>query len=388
MSRKVLVVDDHPETVRLIEMTLRRHGYQVYGVESGASALAWAATQQPDLVLLDLMMPDIDGYTVCRKLREDRRLRDVPVIMFTAKSEVRDKKEGFEAGANDYLVKPTRPSELISRVEAILARNDQRLAEIGSTFEQIEGGEEALLPAVAVIGARGGVGATTVAINLAASLADQGRPTTLVDLDLQQGHVGLYLGLTVSRGVADWLRLPASRLADELPSYRVEAGDRLALLPARPQPTESAGLPPSAPLVAAMAALAQGDRMLVLDMGRNRGDAALPVLRRVRHILICIRSERAAVSAARQIVEQLAPQLAQPEVLHTLMIETGTGENLPRRAVESYLGYPLYGVVTLEQPQIAEAVNRNLPLVRALPESQTAQRFREIAAELTALEKV
>lgn len=64
----------------------------------------------PDLVLLDLMMPDMDGHLICRKLREDRRLRDVPVIVFTAKSEVQDKKDLFDAGANDYLVKPTRPS--------------------------------------------------------------------------------------------------------------------------------------------------------------------------------------------------------------------------------------------------------------------------------------
>src|SRR5690606_1914854 len=107
MSKKILVIDDHSETVRLIEMTLRRHGYQVIGCESGAEGLAWAATELPDLVLLDLMMPDMDGHTVCRKLREDRRLRDVPVIVFTAKSEVQDKKDLFDAGANDYLVKPT-----------------------------------------------------------------------------------------------------------------------------------------------------------------------------------------------------------------------------------------------------------------------------------------
>lgn len=389
MSKKILVIDDHPETVRLIEMTLRRHSYQVIGVESGAEGLAWAATELPDLILLDLMMPDMDGHTVCRKLHEDRRLRDVPVIVFTAKSGVQDKKALFEAGANDYLVKPTRPSELISRVEAILARNELYLAEIDHAFEQAAGVQRKdALPAIAVLGARGGVGATTVAVNLAASLAGLGRPTTLVDLDTQQGHVALYLGASFTLDIDEWLRLPASRLRAELPDYLRPVNELLEILPARAQPTSPAALPATVPLTAALAALEQRQRMLVFDMGRNRGDAVMPLFQRVRHILICIRPEQAAISAARQIVEQLSPRLPCPEALHTLMLESEHGARLPRQAVENYLGYPLFGTMSLDAAQIAGAMNRNLPLVRAQPDSLPAQRFREIAAELIEVEQV
>ncbi len=383
MSKKILVIDDHTETVRLIEMTLRRHGYHVVGFESGAGGLAWAAEELPDLILLDLMMPDMDGHAVCRKLREDRRLRDVPVIVFTAKSEVQDKKELFEAGANDYLVKPTRPSELLSRVAAILARNEQRLAEIDSTFEQATADwQQELVPAIAVLGARGGVGATTVAVNLATALAAMGQPTTLVDLDTQQGHVALYLGANVDRGIADWLRLPASRLAAELPGYLIAYDELLDILPAQAQPTQPASLPPTAPLTAALAALAQRRRLLVFDMGRNRGDATLPLLQHVQHILVCIRSEQAAISAGQQIVEQLAPQLARPEALHIVMLESDAGAPLSRRVVAANLGHPLLGTLTLDTTQMAGAIDRNLPLVRAYPDSPQAQRFREIAATL------
>ena len=197
MSKKILVIDDHTETVRLIEMTLRRHGYHVVGFESGADALAWAAKELPDLILLDLMMPDMDGHTVCRKLREDRRLRDVPVIVFTAKSEVQDKKTLFEAGANDYLVKPTRPSELLNRVAAILARNELRLAEIDPAHSGRQrppaGGACA---GIAVLGARRR-GRDDRRHQPRRCRCRPGPPTTLVDLDVQQGHVALYLGASL-----------------------------------------------------------------------------------------------------------------------------------------------------------------------------------------------
>jgi CheY-like chemotaxis protein len=383
MSKKILVVDDHPETVRLIEMTLRRYGYQVFGVESGERALTWTAAHQPDLILLDVMMPDMDGLAVCRKLREDKKLRDVPVIMFTAKSEVQDKMEGFEAGANDYLVKPTRPSELISRVEAILARHDERLAEVGDVREDVEGDDsDDTLPTIAVMGTRGGVGTTTMAINLAATLADQGRASTLVDLDTQQGHVAVYLGASLTKGIQEWLRLPAGSLKAGLPEYLVRIDDRLEMLPARPQPLAPAALPASGSLTDALSALAQRRRAVVFDLGRNRGEFILPLLQQAHQILLCLRPERAAITAARQIAEQLNPLLQRADALCAVMLEGWQGDALPRRAVESYLGFPLFGVLVLEAAQISDAVNRNLPVVRAYPDSVGAEGFRELAGRL------
>lgn len=94
---------------------------------------------------------------------------------------------------------------------------------------------------------------------------------------------------------------------DRLPDYLVAYDDSLEILPARAQPMAPATLPSTVPLSAALSALSQRQRVLVFDMGRNRGDAVIPLLRRVQHILICVRSERAAMAAARQIVEELAP---------------------------------------------------------------------------------
>jgi CheY-like chemotaxis protein/MinD-like ATPase involved in chromosome partitioning or flagellar assembly len=392
MSRKILVIDDHPETVRLIELTLRRHGYEVAGAGSGTEGLAAAESEPPDLVLLDIMMPDMDGHTVCRKMRQDEKLRDVPVIMFSARSQVRDKKQGFAAGANDYLVKPTRPAELISRVEAMLTRREELpVAAEGDAEPPARPAEPAPKDGsrpsqvIAVMGTRGGAGATVVALNLAVSMADQGLATTLVDLDVQQGHIGGFLGADYYRDIAEWLSLPAGELEAALPNYLLEYDDRLELLLARPQPLGAPTIPKDAPVGAALALLEQRGRNLVFDLGRSRGDAVTPVLKRANHIVICLRPERAAITATKQIVEQLAPRLSNTQAIHVLMLDGGQTENLPRRAVENFLGFSLLDVVTLFPQQIAEAVNRELPLVRARPTSPPALQFQKLAQQLVAV---
>lgn len=389
MSRRILVIDDHPETVRLIELTLRRHGYDVAGAGSGLEGLASAEFEPPDLVLLDIMMPDMDGLTVCRKLRQIDKLRDVPVIMFSARSQVGEKKESFDAGANDYLVKPTRPAELISRVEAMLTQREQPPAEEAAApppaVEASPPARDKPATVIAVMGARGGAGTTTVALNLAVSLADQGQPTTLVDLDVQQGHLAVYLGAEIHQGVAEWLRLPPAELATTLPDYLVAYDEMLELLPAYPQPAGAPGLAAESPIAGALAALERRRRHLVFDLGRNRSDVLLPLLQRADHIFICLRPERAAITAAKRIAEQIAQRLANAQTLHALMLDSARSEHIPRHAVEKYLGFALYDVVTLNPRLITAAVDRDLPLVRARPKSQMALQLQKIARQLVSV---
>src|SRR5690606_35564113 len=123
MSEKILVVDDDVESLKLISLMLKRQGYDVAIANSGSQALAKAGTELPNLIILDVMMMDMDGYEVCRRLRGNPETRPIPIIMFTAKTLIDDKVAGFEAGADDYLTKPTHPAELASRIKAVLARN-------------------------------------------------------------------------------------------------------------------------------------------------------------------------------------------------------------------------------------------------------------------------
>jgi two-component system, OmpR family, KDP operon response regulator KdpE len=116
----ILVVDDDPRMRRLLRLNLEKDDYRVIPVEDGPAGLEVAELDPPDLILLDVMMPEMDGFTFLRRLRE---FSDVPVILLTAKGEERDKVQGLDLGADDYLTKPFGPAELLARVRAALRRS-------------------------------------------------------------------------------------------------------------------------------------------------------------------------------------------------------------------------------------------------------------------------
>ncbi len=119
---RILVVDDDPLIVRLVRLHLEKAGFQVLSAANGAAGLETAADALPDCIILDVMMPQMDGFEVCRRIRD---FSLAPVIMLTAKSEQVDKLRGFEMGADDYLTKPFAPQELLARLRAVLRRSQQ-----------------------------------------------------------------------------------------------------------------------------------------------------------------------------------------------------------------------------------------------------------------------
>jgi DNA-binding response OmpR family regulator len=118
---RILVVDDEPEAVELVEFNLKQAGYAVTTAADGAEALKKARTQAPALILLDVMLPEMDGFEICKTLRLDAATAKVPIIMLTAKAAEIDRVLGLELGADDYLTKPFSPRELVLRVKKILS---------------------------------------------------------------------------------------------------------------------------------------------------------------------------------------------------------------------------------------------------------------------------
>ena len=121
MAQKILIADDDVETLRLIGLMLQRQGFEIAAAANGAQALEMTHTISPDLIILDVMMPDMDGYQVTRQLRQDPTTSEIPILMFTAKGQVEDKVTGYEAGVDEYITKPINPAELVARVKALLS---------------------------------------------------------------------------------------------------------------------------------------------------------------------------------------------------------------------------------------------------------------------------
>jgi DNA-binding response OmpR family regulator len=126
---KILVVDDEPEAVELLEFNLKQAGFEVISAEDGAEALKKARSALPSLIVLDLMLPEVDGLEVCKMLRRDPATAGIPIIMLTAKAAEMDRIVGLELGAEDYITKPFSPRELVLRVKKVLQRGSAALPE-------------------------------------------------------------------------------------------------------------------------------------------------------------------------------------------------------------------------------------------------------------------
>lgn len=142
---KILVVDDDVAINELIKINLELQGYEVVQAFNGVEGFAKAKQEEPALVILDVMMPEVDGYTVARRIRQSGEISDMPIIMLTALSELNNKVEGFDIGVDDYLTKPFEIDELIVRVRALLKRTNQ-IPKSSATRELLTYKEITLMP--------------------------------------------------------------------------------------------------------------------------------------------------------------------------------------------------------------------------------------------------
>ena len=142
---RILVIDDDAAIAELVAVNLEMAGYEVTQAEDGIKGQALAIQMLPDLIVLDLMLPRVDGFTVCQRLRRDDRTSDIPVLMLTALCQTQDKVEGFNSGADDYLTKPFELEEMLARVRALLRRTD-RIPQAAKHSEILNYGPLTLVP--------------------------------------------------------------------------------------------------------------------------------------------------------------------------------------------------------------------------------------------------
>ncbi len=126
MKEKILIVEDEKDIVKMLDYNLKKEGFRTLSAHDGEAALDLANREYPDLVILDLMLPGIDGLEVCKALKKESKTAPIPIIMLTAKSQESDKVIGLELGADDYVIKPFSPRELIARIKAVLRRAKEK----------------------------------------------------------------------------------------------------------------------------------------------------------------------------------------------------------------------------------------------------------------------
>ncbi len=223
MAEKILVVDDDDETLRLITLMLQRQGFQIITAGNGSQAIALTNAEMPALIVLDIMMPDLDGYEVTKEIRSNPKTAQIPVLMFSARGQMDDKMTGYEVGADDYLAKPVHPAELVAHIRSLLGRARPRTpASTGKGY------------LIAVVAPRGGMGASTLALNLAISYhMETKRNVIAAELRPGQGSWALDLGLQDGKGIENLLKTTPDLIdADAIERELVETSYGVKLLTA------------------------------------------------------------------------------------------------------------------------------------------------------------
>src|ERR1041384_2488964 len=204
---RVLIIDDEPINHQLVAHALEPLHYELYFSENGNDGVAKARNLGPDIIITDVMMPDINGYEVTRILRREPQFAATPILVLTAQSGLQDKVKSFEAGADDHITKPFEAAELVARVTALLRRTEA----LRSSQREIQEIKSARM--IAVHSLRGGTGASTLAVNLSVGLASLWRkPTALLDLTMTGGQVAMMLNLPLKRTWTDIARYTADDL--------------------------------------------------------------------------------------------------------------------------------------------------------------------------------
>ncbi len=304
MAEKILIVDDDLDTLRLVGLLLERQGYQIIVADNGSQALDKAISEAPEIILLDVMMPDMDGFEVARRLRDDNITEEIPIIFFTAKTQVDDKVAGFEVGADDYLTKPVHPAELTARVKAILARSGK--GRITMVQPDSERGK-----IIGVMAARGGTGITTLALNLGVAIqGETDEPVIVAELRPGQGTISLELGTANPMGLINLLQKKSDEIsAADVGRELVEHKTGLRLLMASHQPSDAQftlAIPQFNKVVNHLATMA---KYTVLDLGPSLPPASEKVLENCDLILVGVSPEGNAVIHTKALLDDLSLQV-------------------------------------------------------------------------------
>jgi DNA-binding response OmpR family regulator len=360
MTQTILVVDDDLDTLTLIGLTLQRRGFAVLKAQSGPEALEKLRVDLPDLMIVDVMMPHMDGYEVCRTVKADPRTAHLPVVMLTAKAQTASQLEGFRAGAVDYITKPVHPQDLVARIAAVLERAQAAQAQAGPVV-------------IAVAGAKGGVGATTLAVNIAAALA-AGQRTLLIDLEAS-GTDALHLGLEPTRGLADLLEMdsgpndPATlqQLITAHPSgLQLLAAAEANLDPAR------VGL-----ILNHAAALCE---VCVLDLGWGITQVTRLVAQRCKVFVIALDSDRITLSQANRLLLLLKEAFVPPDAIKLVWVDRqGLPIDTGQTTIAAMLGRAPDAILEPAADALYAALDKGQPLVLAQPAHPAAVKMRALA---------
>ncbi|MFZ5919666.1 MAG: response regulator [Chloroflexota bacterium] len=382
MADRILIIDDDLDTLKLVGIALQRQGYEIMAASNGRQGVIQAEEELPDLILLDVMMPEMDGYEVARRLRANEDTAAIPILMFTAKAQLDDKVTGFEVGADDYLTKPTHPTELIAHVKALLGRKGRAASATGAS---VTTGPRAMM--IGVVTPHGGMGGTTVALNLASSLMLRTKAeVTVAEFSPGFGSLALDLDLD-TKPFSNLLATAPSEITRHkvMESLTVhESG--LRILPATYNSKDAElSHSASAQLEVVFSRLTGVGRYVVIDVGAGLAALNQKLLKMCTERIVVVEPIDSSIRHGRALIDDIVSLGIEPKTITVVSNNRVRTEfTIPWGNVQEQLGHAVTVNLTPAPELHHQATRINSSAVLAQPESLTAQQFAKLSEHITA----
>jgi DNA-binding response OmpR family regulator len=370
MTAKILVVDDEPNLLRLIGYALHSEGYETIVATDGEEALKKVQSEKPDLVILDVMLPDMSGIEICQRLRSRPETNDLPIIMLSARVQVSDKITGLEAGADEYVTKPVETEEMVARVAALLERTHR----LRRTQPAKQG------KVLGFIGAKGGVGTTTVALNVALVLAGREHVVAALELRSYFGTFGQHLGRTPVENLTNLLELEPERIDErEVKRHLAKHPTGLQILfgPQKVDSYQEIKPDQAGAVVKGLTGIAD---YTVIDLPCHPNEVNRTALRLCDFVTVVVEPEPTAVASAKVTLELLKTWGVGGEMVGAVIVNrVSWSAPMTLTQIESALGCRIVGTVPPTPDLCMKALEWGSALVVYRPDSTAASALAELA---------
>jgi CheY-like chemotaxis protein/MinD-like ATPase involved in chromosome partitioning or flagellar assembly len=377
-AKKILIVDDDLDTLKLVGTTLEKQGFVIFAAKDGKEALAKIAENVPDLVLLDIMMPEMDGYEVTRRLRANPETAQLPIILFTAKGQVEDKVAGLDVGANEYLTKPTHPAELIARVRNLLNRP------VSNVFQSPRVRATTTLPTViGIMAGKGGQGVSTLAVNLATAFQQQftGAKVLFAELRPGCGDIGIQFGYKNPQGLNELLKknnpdIHRGVVENSLITHK----SGLRMLLSSNQPSDVGLFSNGEQMSSIVRELSRIAPYLVLDLGVGLHTTTEKALDQCTKLIIVVEPDPHTMPHTKSLIENLKEiGFSANKIIAVMVHRVRTEQAMNAADLQRELGLEISAVFT-PAPELAyQAAQIHQSMLTVEPESFTAQQTKKLA---------
>jgi pilus assembly protein CpaE len=375
----LLIIDDEVMFHNLVTRALEGLNFTITTAENGLSGLSLARSLKPDIIICDVMMPDIIGYEVVRSLRREPEFAQTPILMLTAQSGLQDKLKSFEAGADDHLTKPFEPAELMARVSVLLRR--AQMAQTAKAAAPVAVREAQM---IAVHSLRGGTGCSSLAVNLSIALRSLWQAETiLLDLTMMAGQVALMLNTSLKRTWADIARFsPAELDAEAVYSIITQYESGLDFIAAPTLPSEADTIK-NQTLETALHLIKKRYEYVIADLPHDFHETTLQALDLSDLILLVASPDMASIRASAAALDTYQKLNYPVERIKLVLNATFPRLGLQQEKIAAALGLPISIIIPYAQDLFVEAINTGKPVIINKPNEPISSLLEDYAFHIS-----